>query len=53
MMMIDLVFEHKMNSKENKSLSKQIELITQVIKHIDDPPSIHLCSFGGEAKVQL
>ena len=52
-MMIDLVYEDKMNPKENKSLCKQIELIMKAIKHIDDPPSIHLCSFGGQAKVQL
>ena len=52
-MMIDLVFEDKMNGKENKSLAKQVELITKAIKHIDDPPSIHLCSFGGQAQTQL
>ena len=42
-----------MNSKENKSLTKQIELIMKAIKHINDPPSIHLCSFGGQAQTQL
>lgn len=46
-MMIDIVFEDRMGAKENKSLAKQIELITKVIKHTEDPPSIHLCSFGG------
>jgi Trm5-related predicted tRNA methylase len=30
--MIDLVFEGKMNEKENKSLTKQIELIMRAIK---------------------
>lgn len=34
-MMIDLVFEEKMNGKENKSLTKQIQLIMKGIKHID------------------
>ena len=52
-MMIDLVFEDKMNGKENKSLGKQVELIMKAIKHIDNPPSIHLCSFGGQAKTIL
>ena len=32
-MMIDIVFEDRMGAKENKSLAKQIELITKVIKH--------------------
>ena len=45
--MVDLVFEDRMGPKENKSLAKQIELMTKVIKHFEDPPSIHLCSFGG------
>ena len=52
-MMIDMVYEDKMNPKENKSLTKQIELIMKAIKHIDNPPSIHLCSFGGQAQIQL
>ena len=52
-MMIDLVYEDKMNPKENKSLAKQVELIMKAIKHINDPPSIHLCSFGGKAQFQL
>ena len=52
-MMIDMVYEDKMNLKENKSLTKQIELIMKAIKHIDNPPSIHLCSFGGQAQTQL
>jgi hypothetical protein len=32
--LIDLVFESKMNGKENKSLAKQIELITKAINHV-------------------
>lgn len=52
-MMIDLVYEDKMNGKENRSLAKQIELIMKVIKHLDSPPSIHLCSFQGGVKGQL
>jgi hypothetical protein len=52
-MMIDCVFESKMNVKENKSLCKQAELIMKAIRHIDDPPSIHLCSYGGQVQTQL
>lgn len=51
--MVDLVFESRMNGKENKSLSKQIELITQAVKKADNPPSLHLCSFGGGIQQQL
>ena len=51
--MIDLVYENIMNGKENKSLAKQIELIMKGIKHVESPPSIHLCSFGGGIKTQL
>ena len=45
--MIDLNYESNMFPKETKSLCKQVELIMKVIKHVDDPPSIHLCSYGG------
>jgi hypothetical protein len=51
--MIDLVYEAKMNGKENKSLGKQIELIMKGIKHLNSPPSIHLCSFQGDVQFQL
>lgn len=51
--MIDLVYESKMNGKENKSLAKQIELIMKGIKHVDQPPSIHLCNFQGGVQQQL
>ena len=51
--MIDLAYEDRMVPKENKSLAKQIELITKEIKHIEDPPSIHLCSFGGMVQTYL
>lgn len=34
-MIIDLVYEDRMNSKENRSLAKQIELIMQSIKQLD------------------
>lgn len=51
--MIDLVFEGKMNGKENKSLAKQIELIMKGIKHVEKPPSIHLCNFQGGVQHQL
>ena len=30
-----------------------MELIMKAIRHIDDPPSIHLCSYGGQAQAQL
>ena len=46
-MMIDLNYESNMAPRETKSLCKQVELIMKVIKHVDDPPSIHLCSYGG------
>jgi hypothetical protein len=45
MIILDLVFESKMNQKENRSLGSQIELIMKAIKHVEEPPSIHLCSF--------
>lgn len=32
--MIDLVFEERMNGKENKSLAKQIELIYKGLRHL-------------------
>ena len=51
--MVDLVYEDRMNGKENKSLGKQIELIMKGIKHVDFPPSIHLCSFQGGIIAQL
>lgn len=52
--LIDLVFESKMNGKENKSLAKQIELITKAINHVEKPPSIHLCNLQeGVLKPQL
>lgn len=51
--MLDLVYESKMNEKENKSLIKQIELIMHAIKHFEDPPSIHLCSFGGGFQLKM
>lgn len=51
--LLDLVYEKKMNDKENKSLGVQIELIMKCIKHIDDPPGIHLCSVQGGIKAQL
>ena len=25
----------------------------KAIRHIDDPPSIHLCSYGGQVQTQL
>lgn len=31
---LDLVYEGKMNSKENKSLGSQIELIMKAIRHV-------------------
>lgn len=34
-MVIDLVYENRMNPKENRSLAKQIELIMQSIKQLD------------------
>lgn len=51
--MIDLVYESKMNEKENRSLAKQVELIMKAIKHTEQPPSIHLCSFAGGIKQQM
>jgi hypothetical protein len=51
--MVDLAYEKLMNGKENKSLGKQIELITKGIKHVESPPSIHLCSFEGGIVAQL
>ena len=42
-----------MNEKENKSLACQIELIMKIIKHIENPPGIHLCSVQGGIKSQL
>lgn len=51
--MVDLAFEELMNGKENKSLAKQIELIMKGIKHVEEPPSIHLCGFQGGIVPQL
>lgn len=51
--MVDMVYEDKMNEKENRSLGKQVELIMQVIKHFEEPPSIHVCSFEGGIKSQM
>jgi Trm5-related predicted tRNA methylase len=51
--LVDAVFEAKMNEKENKSLAIQIELIMKAIKHVENPPGIHLCSVGGKFKTQL
>ena len=51
--LIDVVYENKMNPKENKSLAIQIQLIMKTMKHIDNPPGIHLCSVNGYAKEQL
>jgi hypothetical protein len=34
MIILDLVFESKMNEKENRSLGSQIELIMKAIKHV-------------------
>lgn len=51
--LIDMVYEDKMNEKENKSLATQIELIMKVVKLMENPPGIHLCSVGGEGKKQL
>ena len=42
-----------MNEKENKSLGKQVELIMQVIKHFEEPPSIHICNFNGGIEQQM
>ena len=43
-----------MNGKENKSLAKQMELITKAINHVEKPPSIHLCNLQeGVLKPQL
>ena len=42
-----------MNEKENRSLAKQIELIMRAIKHFEEPPSVHLCSFDGDLKQQM
>lgn len=53
MFILDLTFESKMNSKENKSLASQIELIMKAIKYVEAPPSIHLCSFKDGIKEQL
>ena len=50
---LDLVYEEKMNEKENRSLAKQVELIMKVIKHFKEPPSIHLASFQGFIKQQM
>lgn len=51
--MIDMVYESKMNEKENRSLAKQIELIMKAIKHTEEPPSIHLCNFAGGIQQQM
>ena len=51
--LIDMVYENKMNAKENKSLAMQIELIMKSLKHMEDPPGIHLCSVGGVVEEQL
>lgn len=51
--MVDLAYEEMMNGKENKSLAKQIELIMKGIKHVEEPPSVHLCSFQGGVVAQL
>ena len=53
LIMIDLVYEARMNDKENTSLGKQVELIMCMIKGAKEPPSIHLCSFSGRAEAQL
>jgi len=41
--LIDMVYEDKMNRIENKSLAKQVELIMKAIKHAEKVPSIHIC----------
>lgn len=51
--LIDAVYESKMNPKENKSLAIQIQLIMKTIKNMENPPGIHLCSIHGFAKGQL
>ena len=51
--LIDIVYEERMNSKENRSLCTQVELIMKAIRHMEDPPGIHLCSVQGFAKEQL
>lgn len=51
--LVDLVFEEKMNEKENRSLAKQLKLIMKLIKHVEDPPSIYLCNFQGGITEQL
>lgn len=50
MMILDLVYEDKMNQKENKSLGKQIQLIMRAIKFAKEPPSVHVCNFQGGVK---
>ena len=34
MIILDLVYEDKMNNKENKSLGSQIELILKAIRYV-------------------
>lgn len=53
MIILDLVYEEKMNNKENKSLGSQIELILKAIRYVQHPPSIHLCNFQGGIKTIL
>jgi hypothetical protein len=53
MMFVDMVYEKNMNEKENKSLAIQIELIMKAIRHLQQPPGIHLCSVGGVVQQQL
>jgi Trm5-related predicted tRNA methylase len=50
MIILDLVYEGKMNNKENKSLGSQIELILKAIRYVENPPSVHLCNFKGGIK---
>jgi Trm5-related predicted tRNA methylase len=45
--LIDLVYEGRMNTKERTSLSVQIELIYKSMRKLDNPCSLHLCSMGG------
>jgi hypothetical protein len=45
--LVDMVYEKVMNEKENKSLAIQVELIMKTIRHLNNPPGIHLCNVGG------
>ena len=51
--LVDMAYESRMNNKENKSLAMQIELIMKAVKHMEDPPGIHLCSVGGIVRDRL